>query len=431
MDWGESTSAYSSRPGRHEIDRHGAEDSSFHGASPLNAIRLFSSLVSIVFAATACAQAGKLEVPAHGVIGVETAQLAPEFWVARLADPDRVIFDAGMIAAHNAELFRIDPSVHDLRALPSTLARSDVLGWIQSISARPAQTLHDIDGNALAPQTIDALIDDLALAAVPERSRALRPRGPSRRPAHLPDQSASLQRTQRHIVDRFQETALFPGMPVVIAHQSRDGLWWFVVSPALCCLGREETHRGRQRGAGLRLRAQKALPHRHGRHGDDGRGPGPAGAFESAHGHGRARAGARTVAARATGQRAASVCLARHRIATAQRGRLAQTDGRAAAEERRFTGRLPAAHARKYPAPGVQVPRRALRLGHGNVARDCSGFVSDVYRSMGVEMPRNTRDQSISPALAHRTFGTTDDRAARLAAARRSRSATSYTFRVT
>src|SRR5262249_11609052 len=54
--------------------------------------------------------------------------------------------------------------------------------------------------------------------------------------------------------------------------------------------------------------------------------------------------------------------------------------------------------------------------GHSYDARDCSGFVSDVYASMGVRMPRNTRDQSISPGLEHRAFGTGDDAPTRIAA---------------
>src|SRR3546814_12768306 len=40
-----------------------------------------------------------------------------------------------------------------------------------------------------------------------------------------------------------------------------------------------------------------------------------------------------------------------------------------------------------------------------------------VYRSMGVEMPRNTSKQAISPALEHRAFTDKDSRAARIAAA--------------
>ena len=38
--------------------------------------------------------------------------------------------------------------------------------------------------------------------------------------------------------------------------------------------------------------------------------------------------------------------------------------------------------------------------GHRYNGRDCSGFVSEVYQSMGVQLPRNTSDQSVSPACA-------------------------------
>src|SRR5690606_30763851 len=42
--------------------------------------------------------------------------------------------------------------------------------------------------------------------------------------------------------------------------------------------------------------------------------------------------------------------------------------------------------------------------GHSYDARDCSGFVSEIYRSMGVQLPRNTSAQAVSPALHHVTF---------------------------
>jgi hypothetical protein len=54
--------------------------------------------------------------------------------------------------------------------------------------------------------------------------------------------------------------------------------------------------------------------------------------------------------------------------------------------------------------------------GHSYDARDCSGFVSDVYRSFGVELPRNTRDQAVSPAIDRLTFGKSDSHETRLAA---------------
>ena len=54
--------------------------------------------------------------------------------------------------------------------------------------------------------------------------------------------------------------------------------------------------------------------------------------------------------------------------------------------------------------------------GHAYNARDCSGFVSEIYRSMGVQLPRNTSAQAVSPALEHVTFDADDDRATRMAA---------------
>ena len=65
-----------------------------------------------------------MPVPTHGVIGVNAAQLTPEFWIARLLDPDRVILEPAVIAARNENLFRVDATMHDLRALPATLRAS-------------------------------------------------------------------------------------------------------------------------------------------------------------------------------------------------------------------------------------------------------------------------------------------------------------------
>jgi cell wall-associated NlpC family hydrolase len=56
--------------------------------------------------------------------------------------------------------------------------------------------------------------------------------------------------------------------------------------------------------------------------------------------------------------------------------------------------------------------------GHSFNARDCSGFVSEVYRSFGVQLPRNTRDQAVSPALNRIAFTSADTHEQRLAVLR-------------
>jgi cell wall-associated NlpC family hydrolase len=74
-------------------------------------------------------------------------------------------------------------------------------------------------------------------------------------------------------------------------------------------------------------------------------------------------------------------------------------------------------------ASRANVLRQAFRFlgerygwGHANGARDCSGFVSEVYRSVGLVLPRNTGDQARSPAFARQSLVGLD-RAARLDAA--------------
>jgi len=191
----------------------------------------FVALAALAFAASP-ARADRLWTASdQGVIGVSAEQLDAKFWIDRLAQPDRVLLDQPSILDQNARLQHVDPSLHDLRALPAELSRKQVAGWIEALSERPTRTLYDASGKAVDERTIDALIAALALDAIP-----------ARRPARygLIVQRANLRTFPTHLrvfstqgdtdIDRFQETALFPGVPVVIAHESADRQWWFVVA---------------------------------------------------------------------------------------------------------------------------------------------------------------------------------------------------------
>src|SRR3546814_519238 len=61
-----------------------------------------------------------------GVIGVDSNQLTPEYWIDRQRHADRVVLDRGAIALQNRELQQTDPSMHDVESLPAELdARSE------------------------------------------------------------------------------------------------------------------------------------------------------------------------------------------------------------------------------------------------------------------------------------------------------------------
>ena len=108
---------------------------------------------------------------------------------------------------------------------------TQVLAWIDGISRRPTRKLFDIEGKPVVDATLDALMQDLDRDAVPERQ--------SQRHALVVHRSAlrSMPTSLRVFseagntdIDRFQESALFPGTPVLIVHRSRDRQWLFVVS---------------------------------------------------------------------------------------------------------------------------------------------------------------------------------------------------------
>src|SRR5262245_26863970 len=74
-----------------------------------------------------------LPIPAHAVVGVQETQLNPDFWIRRDPAGDHVVLDARAIAAQNARLRELDPSVHDIEKLPATLDTARVRGWIERL----------------------------------------------------------------------------------------------------------------------------------------------------------------------------------------------------------------------------------------------------------------------------------------------------------
>lgn len=355
-------------------------------------------------------------IPAStGVIGVDDAQLDSAFWVKQLADPDRVILDSDAIAAQNARLHQLDKSIHDLAALQGTLDRTQVSGWIEALSRRPSKALFDEHGKPVAKATLDEVVDSINLGAIPERQdtryglvvhrAALRT---------FPTSLRVFSSDDDHDIDRFQESALFPGDPVVVAHESRDRQWWFVVSP---------------RYAAWVEKRHIAL-----------------GSQEQVLGYGR-KSPYRVV----TGARATTVftqeepgvselqldmgvrvpVLADWPLGKPVNGQHGYTSYVIELPVRNDDGSLrfaPALLPRREPSQDHYLPLSGRNLieqgfkflgerygwGHSYNGRDCSGFVSEIYRSMGVELPRNTSDQAVSPALNRIALSDKDSRERRL-----------------
>ncbi len=167
-----------------------------------------------------------------GVPGVSEAQLDPGFWIQRQAAADTLLMDAAAITAKNTDLFARDTSMHDLGAMPATLTAARVRGWIEGLSSRPTRTLYDMQGKEVPASTLDAVFANMALGTIPKSQPTRYGLVVSRTPLRsFPTLLRVFSRTGDTDIDRWQESAEFPGTPVVIAHASADGQWLFVVGP--------------------------------------------------------------------------------------------------------------------------------------------------------------------------------------------------------
>src|SRR5690606_31066824 len=357
-------------------------------------------LACLLIASSWPALAQVLEDPKAEVLpGVVQAQLDPDYWIERLRDADHVVLDAEAIAAHNARMREREPSLHDIEQLPVTLEAEQVRAWIEAASPRPERTLYDEAGKEGSARALDRLVDALDLKAVPQTQvtrygMVVRRADLRTFPTHLRVFSTPDDRD----IDRFQESALFPGTPVAVVHRSRDRRWLFVLS---------ETY-----AAWIEADAV-AVGHR-----------------SAIFAHGR-----RVPFLVVTGAQVRTVHTperpAVSEVVLDMGVRLPLADW---PTHEPLNGQHPGfGHAVELPVRGedgmlefvpalvphsADVSRGYLPLtkaglirqsfkflgerygwGHRYNGRDCSGFVSEVLRSFGLVLPRNTGAQARSPAL--------------------------------
>ena len=368
-----------------------------------------------------CAARGDIaqQAPASTLIGVSAAQLEPAYWIERTTDADTLRMDADAIAAQNARMVALDGAVHDLAALPDTMQGDDVDAAIRSLSARPTRELFDLAGQAVTPAILDTLIDALALdtlpATVSPRFALVTHRADLRT---FPTAQRVFSSSDDKDIDRFQESALFPGTPVAILHRSRDGAWSFVASALYrawiasdaLAEGPRDTVLGYAHkrpylivtGATARTVFTREQPQVSELQLDMG-----------------VRVPLRTDLppdAAVNGQHPYSSYVIELPIRSAD-GRLQLVPALLPKTADVRTDYLPLTDANVL-RQGFKFLGERYGWGHADGTRDCSGFVSEVYRAFGLQLPRNTSDQAVSPALDRIAFGPEDSRDERLAVLR-------------
>lgn len=363
---------------------------------------------------TPLASSGNAAIP-----GVTPSRLTAEHWISRLHEPAELVLDSAAIAAQNRRLTAQDRAVHDLTALPQSMSAEEIINTVKAASSRPQRTLFDTSGAALSAADIDGLMDALALDDLSSevtlrfglvtRRSDLRGFPTTRRVFSSPDNTD---------IDRFQESALFPGTPVAVLHESRDGQWWFVTSRlysawiqagSVAIGSRENVFTYVERSPYLIVTGAQA----------------------------------RTVFTPEAPQVSDLVLdmgvrvpliddwpssrlvngqlpFASHVVALPVHGEDGQLDIVPALVPRNAdvaTNYLPLTRANLISQAFKFLGER-YGWGHSYGTRDCSGFVSEIYRSFGVEMPRNTSDQGVTTAFDRIAFKQNDTYEQRVAVLR-------------
>lgn len=377
------------------------------------------ALVLLVFLLAPTPASSQRAIPPYGVPGVGPEQLRPDFWVRLQAHPDQPILTTEEVAEQNRVMLETDPALRDLERLPAVLTREQVGQWVEQLSQPPARQLYDERGDSIPAARIAALVaatqPDAIPAEQPLRWALVTARADLRT---FPTRLRVFSTRGNTDIDRWQETALFPGTPAVIVHESRDGQWWFVVSrhyaawveKSWVAEGSREAVLGYARktpylvvtGAKVRTVFTPERP---------------------------------AVSELQLDMGVRVPLLADWPAYSLVNGQNPYAGHVIELPVRTATGGLELAPAfvpstadvatDYLPLTAGGIIRQAFKYlgerygwGHSYNGRDCSGFVSEVYRSFGVDMPRNTGDQANSPALDGIVFTDADSRERRLAVVR-------------
>lgn len=319
----------------------------------------------------------------------------PEFWIAACDEPDAVLMGADAIRAFNQDAWRRDPHLVVLATFPRRLAAEDLSGRVLAISRRSDRPLFHDDGRPVdeadwtryrSACRLETLSGEHDVRFAMAHVRADMRTWPT-------DERVHTDEATRHL-DRFQENALFPGDIVAVLHASADGAWWFVQSYNYAGWVRAECLAEGSLDDMLAFRdVEDALV--------------VTGDFVGA----RSRNGAGRTVTLDMGVRLPLAETPRtgdgaFRVRLPERsddGRLAFVDAVIDAGADVRIGHLPYTR-RNLVEQAFKFLGEPYGWGHSRNARDCTGLVSEVYRSMGFVLPRNSNQQGESPIGVNRRF---------------------------
>jgi len=163
--------------------------------------------------------------------GINESMLTPSYWQQKLTEQSAAILSPYQIKQKNKQLFNNNPHMTVLESFASKLSNESVVNKIKSISKKSSYPRYYGDGRLLSDQDFEKYEETLNLKAVAKTVEIQWAMVTARADMRSYPTYDSVFSTPDDInLDRFQETALFPTEVVAILHQSKDKNWFFVTS---------------------------------------------------------------------------------------------------------------------------------------------------------------------------------------------------------
>lgn len=331
------------------------------------------------------------------VPGITEPMLSADYWLQRLEEKGARMSPA-QIAAFNRNSIAVDPHLLDLSALEDTLDSEQLAALVGKVS-RPASTARYFasSGKRVMADDYQQWQEATNVAALPAKSAVRWGLVVRRANMRSYPTDARILKTPTDVhLDRFQETAVFPGERVAVLHESADGQWLFVLNYHYgAWLRKEAVATGPRAEIESWLQRQPRLVVTGAR-------------VETNYNPGDSRSSRLPLEMGVTLPLVDAAGLG-----FSVNGQNPYTSHIVELPLRAADGLLefsPALIARSRDVRPGYLPYNAASIltqafkflgerygwGHDYAGRDCTGFIGEVYKSFGIVMPRNTGQQADS-----------------------------------
>lgn len=162
--------------------------------------------------------------------GVSEDMLYPSFWLKNVKDQNELLMTSAEINRYNRKGFRECEVLKDLRAYPSLINGEKLRKQIEKLSARPTKKRY-LAGQEVDDEYYQALNNQLNLDKISNLTVVKFGITVKRTEMRaFPTSDRVFSEPADIETDMFIETALYPIEPLAILHQSSDGKWLFAQS---------------------------------------------------------------------------------------------------------------------------------------------------------------------------------------------------------